>query len=325
MGFKEIPPVPSVDDLVDIVFKRASKRAKQLKARKKKGRVKESELLRTGIVRDMLITRLDKIVASFPTVDELNVFYKKLVSEFIGIVELKKSLAAVRWARVKINNLFKQINAQMKRVDDSSKLRELRRSFYGRVVSILNQIKEKLLFLENARKRFKGFPTIKALPTVAITGFPNVGKSTLLGKLSESRPKVAAYPFTTKGIMVGYIKVNEQKIQLLDTPGTLNRPNKMNDIEKYAWLAMKYVADKIIYIFDPTEPYSFEEQVNLYRRIAELKKEMLVYVSKCDLISEEKRKQFFKAIEKALGSDACKIYFEEKLKKLASVLSEVKK
>ncbi len=87
---------------------------------------------------------------------------------------------------------------------------------------------------------------------------------------------------------------------------------------------MKYVADRIIYIFDPTEPYPFEEQVRLYKRIAELEKGMLVYVSKCDLISEEKRKEFFKAIEEALGR-VREIYFEEKLKKLISALSEVKK
>ena len=321
MGFKEIPPVPFSESLVDVAFKRASRRAKQLKARKKKGRVKESELLRIGIVRDMLISRLDRIVDSFPKVDELNEFYRKLISEFIGIVELKKALAAVRWARVKINNLFKEMNALMKKAEESNQLRQLRRSFYGRVVSILEQIDGKLKFLEEARKRFKRFPAVKELPTVAITGFPNVGKSTLLGKLSKSKPKVAAYPFTTKGIMVGYLVSDEKKIQVLDTPGTLNRPNKMNEIEKYAWLAMKYAADEIIYIFDPTEQYPFDEQVKLYFRIKELGKKMVVYVSKCDLISREEKEEFVKKIVKKVGK--VKIFDGYSLEKLKEFLLKI--
>ena len=39
---------------------------------------------------------------------------------------------------------------------------------------------------------------------VALFGFPNVGKSTLLSKLTPSKPKIANYSFTTKRINMGY-------------------------------------------------------------------------------------------------------------------------
>ena len=62
---------------------------------------------------------------------------------------------------------------------------------------------------------------------------------------------------------MGYLVKDKKKVQLIDTPGTLKRFDKMNVIEQRAHLAMKYCADMIIYIFDLTEPYPIEEQRKL--------------------------------------------------------------
>ena len=68
--------------------------------------------------------------------------------------------------------------------------------------------------------------------TVVIAGFPNVGKSTVLRRLTGAKPKVAEYPFTTKGIQIGYLETKWNKIQVIDTPGLLDRPiDQMNNIE----------------------------------------------------------------------------------------------
>ena len=106
-------------------------------------------------------------------------------------------------------------------------------------------------------------------------------------KLTGSKPEIDSYPFTTKRINVAYIKEDKKKIQLLDVPGTLNRFNKMNDIEKQAELVINYLADLIVYVFDLTENYPLENQVKLFDNIKKLNKKIIVYLSKTDLIEEK--------------------------------------
>jgi GTP1/Obg family GTP-binding protein len=68
----------------------------------------------------------------------------------------------------------------------------------------------------------------------------------------------------------------------------------MNKIEQEAYLALKYVADKIIYIFDLTEPYPIEDQIKLYNRLKELNKPIIIYLSKTDILEKEKIEEFSK-------------------------------
>ena len=101
--------------------------------------------------------------------------------------------------------------------------------------------------------------------------------------MTSASPEISSYPFTTKGIMIGYL----DDIQFLDTPGTLNRFNKMNYIEKQAYLGIKYLAKVIIYVFDPTLEYSLPEQEKLFKKLKEFDKPIIVYLSKMDIAEKE--------------------------------------
>lgn len=93
-------------------------------------------------------------------------------------------------------------------------------------------------------------------PAISIIGCTNVGKTSILNSITNSKSKIASYNFTTKEFNLGhYSFLNQDDIftaQIMDLPGLINRKEeKRNIMEKLSLSSLKNIPSGVIYVFDP--------------------------------------------------------------------------
>jgi len=282
-----IPTVLDSDELTDKAFSRAAKIFKNgtnaLDSKKK------TSLAKVTASGDIIVTTLKGYVERFPRIEKEEGFFPELVDLVIGLDNYKKSLGAMNWAAGRTERLKNESLRNIRKSKDENVIESVRSSFYGRLSSILKQISKDLEFLQDAKNKFRKLPHIESdVATAVIAGFPNVGKSSLVRKLSTATPTVAPYPFTTKGIVIGHMEDGWRRYQIIDTPGLLDRSlDERNDIEKQAVLALKYLTNVMVFILDPTEScgYPMEKQLALLSSVEKGFSEVPIIVveSKCDM------------------------------------------
>jgi len=272
--FEQLPTVPTSQELLNKAFRRASRASDN-----------ESMVQNAG---NILSDNLSNLIRKFPSFENLPPFYREMADIIAGVDRIRISLSRLSWASAQIRQITREFVGQMKRsrgVDSTP----ARKSAFGRFSSVMRSIEKDLLFLNEARNMLRKMPTINpALPTILIAGYPNVGKSSFIVRITGARPEIASYPFTTRGIFVGHFYRGDQKYQVVDTPGLLDRPMyERNEIERQTVAALSHLQGVVLYILDPSEHcgYPLDSQLSLAE---DLKKwidlPILVVANKADIL-----------------------------------------
>jgi hypothetical protein len=107
---------------------------------------------------------------------------------------------------------------------------EIRKTKYNKATEYhIGRLKAKLAKLKrdqekrrSARTSGEGYAVKKSgNATVAIVGYPSVGKSTILNKVTNAKSEIGTYDFTTVTIIPGIMEYKSAKIQVLDMPGIM--------------------------------------------------------------------------------------------------------
>jgi GTP-binding protein len=140
---------------------------------------------------------------------------------------------------------------------------------------------------------------LKLLADVGVVGQPNVGKSTLLAKLSSARPKIADYPFTTLSPNLGMVQLNgNRSFVLADIPGLIEGAHRGKGL---GLQFLKHIqrTKVLLYLLDVTSPdiksdyEALKNELKLFDPQL-LKRPGVVAINKIDLSPKEKRKKITK-------------------------------
>ncbi|MFW9826194.1 MAG: NOG1 family protein [Candidatus Thorarchaeota archaeon] len=296
--FIEFYHVPNSKELLDIAFKRAMKSSAQVSKNAPiliKAKKKETQRIKVAIKE--LIERIVKIIKMVPIINELPDFYRELTTILVDADKLKLALGKLNGVLPILRQIEREYLRKLSKIETPKEGDELRRAVFGRVSSIINKQNKNLVHLNNIRGKLRKIPSIDyTVPCIVVAGYPNVGKSSIVKYISTNKKiEVQEYPFTTKELNLGHLEIERKfdkiKVQILDTPGILDRPmSKRNSIELQAILALRLISDLIIFIFDPTlaSGYSVESQIELYNEIKKMflkekKIEIILIFNKMDL------------------------------------------
>lgn len=243
------------------------------------------------IIRSAAVTVRQLGIARRPVQSgQLTDFERLLIARRFGAGTLERSLRRLGRAEQRIRAASAEEQRRLRKASSTEGFGECVIRFYGRLASFVREVDPDVERLREFARYVRDRPRLSAHePVVVVAGFPNVGKSSLVARLSSARPAVADFPFTTLALQVGHADLGFDRLQVLDTPGVLGRRQRSNPAEVEAETAVERAATLVVFVLDPSErcgyPMADQEQL-LARWRQELPKvPFLVVETKGDLVA----------------------------------------
>merc|ERR1719359_1415636 len=178
------------------------------------------------------------------------------------------------------------------------------------MATLMRRHKSSLEYLEQVRQHLSRLPSIDPnTRTLLVTGFPNVGKSSFVNKVTRADVEVQPYAFTTKSLFVGHTDFKYLRWQVIDTPGILDHPlEERNTIEMQAVTALAHLQSVILFFVDISENcgWTIAQQVSRFHSIKPLfkGKPLMAVLNKTDLRSVDDLTETEKECLKTLKDEA---------------------
>lgn len=293
-GFKSIQPVPALSDFLDIVLSRTQRKTPTVVH---KGyaisRIRGFYMRKVKFTQETFDEKLGSILTEFPRLDDVHPFYADLMNILYDKDHYKLALAQINTAKHLIDMIGKEYLKLLKFGDSLYRCKQLKRAALGRMATVMKRQKETLVYLEQVRQHLSRLPAIDPnTRTLLICGYPNVGKSSFMNKVTRANVDVQPYAFTTKSLFVGHFDYRYLRWQVIDTPGILDHPlEQRNTIEMQSITALAHLRACVLFFLDISEScgWSIAEQVALFNSLKPLfaQKPTVMVLSKVDLIRPE--------------------------------------
>ncbi|KAK8926200.1 Nucleolar GTP-binding protein 1 [Platanthera zijinensis] len=301
-NFKKITVVPPGKEFVDIILSRTQRQTPTVVH---KGyaisRLRQFYMRKVRFTQQNLHEKLSTIIDEFPRLADIHPFYGELLHILYNKDHYKLALGQVNTARNIIGRIAKEYVRALKYGDSLYRCKCLKVAAIGRMCTVIRRIGPSLAYLEQIRQHMARLPSIDPnTRTILICGYPNVGKSSFINKITRADVDVQPYAFTTKSLFVGHTDYKYLRYQVIDTPGILDRPfEDRNIIEMCSITALSYLRAAVLFFLDISGScgYSITQQAALFHSIKALfmNKPLIIVCNKIDLqpldsLSEEDMK-----------------------------------
>lgn len=290
-NFGKIQTVPPLGDFLDIVLSKTQRKTPTVIH---KGyaiiRIRNFYMRKVKFTRDTFDEKLGDILQDFPRIEDIHPFYGDLLNVLYDKDHYKLALGQINTARHMIDNVARDYVKLLKYGDSLYRCKQLKRAALGRMATIMKRQKDTLLYLEQVRQHLSRLPSIDPnTRTLLLCGYPNVGKSSFMNKLTRANVEVQPYAFTTKSLFVGHMDYKYLRWQVIDTPGILDHPlEERNTIEMQSITAMAHIRACVLFFLDLSEScgYTIKQQVSLFESLRPLfsNKPLLLICNKIDLM-----------------------------------------
>nr|XP_034492217.1 nucleolar GTP-binding protein 1-like [Marmota flaviventris] len=306
-NFKKITVVPSAKDFIDLTLSKTQRKTPTVIHKHYQiHRIRHFYMRKVKFTQQNYHDRLSQIVTDFPKLDDIHPFYADLMNILYDKDHYKLALGQINIAKNLVDNVAKDYVRLMKYGDSLYRCKQLKRAALGRMCTIIKRQRQSLEYLEQVRQHLN----LSRLPaidpntrTLLLFGYPNVGKSSFINKVTRADVDVQPYAFTTKSLFVGHMDYKYLRWQVVDTPGILDHPlEDPNTIEMQAITALAHLRGAaVLYVMDLPEQcrHGLKEQLELFQNIRPLfiNKPLIIVANKCDVkriaeLSEDDQKIF---------------------------------